>query len=107
MASRRAAWSAEDRSPLKVTSLIGERIMPRARPLFPIALSLESAAKAIKTPVRVLRQAIYQRGELPAYRGPNNSTRVIVRDLENWIRTTWPRAIMARKIKRRVPDGNA
>jgi hypothetical protein len=84
--------------------------MSRARPLFPIALPLESAAKAIKTPVRVLREAIYQRSELAAYRGPNNSTRVIVRDLEDWIRATWPRAVMARKIKRqirRVPDGNA
>lgn len=81
--------------------------MSRARSLFPIALSLESAAKAIRIPVRVLREAVFQRGELAAFRGPNNTTRVIVRDLEDWIRT-WPRAVIARKIKRGVPDhGNA
>lgn len=81
--------------------------MPRARSLFPVALSLESAAKAIKVPTRVLREAVYVRGSLPAFRGPNNTTRVIIRDLENWIRLTWPRAVVARKIKRRVLDGNA
>lgn len=82
--------------------------MPRARRLFAVALSLESAAKAIKVPARVLREAVYQRAELAAYRGPNNSTRIIVRDLEEWIRTYWPRATIARQIRKRsTPDGNA
>lgn len=71
--------------------------MPRARPLFPMALSIESAAKSIKVPTRIIREAVYTTAELPAYRGPNNTTRIIVRDLEEWIRSTWPRAIEPRR----------
>lgn len=82
--------------------------MPRARSLFPVALSLEAAAKAIKVPTRIIREAVYTTGELPAYRGPSGGrVRVIVRDLEDWIRATWPRAVIARKIKRSVSHGNA
>lgn len=74
--------------------------MSRARPLFPIALSLASAAKSIRVSERVIREAVYKFGTLPAFEGPNNSRRVLVRDLEFWIRSTWPRSVIARKIKR-------
>jgi hypothetical protein len=76
-----------------------ENAVPRARPIFPVALSIESASKAISCPARQLRDAIFVRGTLPAYKGTNNSTRCLVSDLECWIRTTWPRATIKRKIK--------
>jgi hypothetical protein len=101
-----AAHGATIISPLSIQTN-GENAVPRARKLFPIALSIEAASKAIACPARVLRAAIYQTGELPAYRGPsNNITRVLVRDLENWIATTWPRATIARQIRkvRSVPN---
>lgn len=75
--------------------------MPRARPIFPVALSLQSAAKAIGCPARIIREAVYQRGELPAYRGPsNNITRILVRDLTDRIAREWPRATIKRHIER-------
>lgn len=75
--------------------------MPRARQLFPVALSIESASKAIKVPARYIRDAIYVQGTLPAFRpGTNNITRVLVSDLERWIRTTWTRAAIKRHIER-------
>jgi len=74
--------------------------MPRARPLFPTALSIESAAKSLKVPTRLVRDAIYVHGTLPAYRpGANSMVRILVRDLEAWVRTTWSKATIARKIK--------
>jgi hypothetical protein len=74
--------------------------VPRARPIFPVALSLESAAKAIGVPSRIIREAVYTTATLPAYRGPsNNITRIRVCDLTDWIARTWPRAVIKRKIK--------
>jgi hypothetical protein len=74
--------------------------MPRARPIFPVAISLQAASDALDVPLRLIREAVFVRGELPAYRaGSNNITRVRVRDLEQWIATTWERAAIARKIK--------
>lgn len=76
--------------------------MPRARPIFPVALSLQSAAKAIGVPTRIISEAVYVTASLPAYRGPsNNITRILVRDLTEWIAREWPRATIARQIKRR------
>jgi excisionase family DNA binding protein len=78
--------------------------MPRARAIFPVALSVESAAKALKVPSRFIRDAIYLHGTLPAYRpGTNSMTRVRVRDLEEWIERTWTRAKIKRKIKQVSP----
>lgn len=74
--------------------------MPRARPIFPTALSLESAAKSIGVPTRVIREAVYTTATLPAYRAPtNNITRVRVCDLTDWIARTWTRAAIKRKIR--------
>jgi hypothetical protein len=76
--------------------------MPRARPIFPVALSLQSAAKAIGVPSRIISEAVYVTASLPAYRGPsNNITRVLVRDLTEWIAREWPRATIKRHIERR------
>jgi hypothetical protein len=76
--------------------------MPRARPIFPVALSLQSAAKAIGVPTRIISEAVYMTAQLPAYRGPsNNITRVLVRDLTEWIAREWPRATIKRHIERR------
>jgi hypothetical protein len=76
--------------------------MPRARPIFPVALSLQSAAKAIGVPTRIISEAVYMTAQLPAYRGPsNNITRVLVRDLTEWIAREWPRATIRRHIERR------
>jgi hypothetical protein len=78
--------------------------MPRARAIFPVALSVESAAKAIKVPSRIIRDAIYLHGTLLAYRpGSNNMLRIKVRDLEQWIEQTWTRATIKRKIKQVSP----
>jgi hypothetical protein len=75
--------------------------MPRARPIFPVALPLQSCAKAIGVPARIISEAVYRDAALPAYRGPsNNVTRILIADLERWIRTTWPRATIKRQIKR-------
>ncbi len=75
--------------------------MPRARSLFPVALSIEAASKAIKCPTRLLRDAVYVTRELMAFRGPIIG-RVMVRgrDLEDFIERTWPRATIIRKISK-------
>lgn len=74
--------------------------MPRARAIFPVALSVESAAKALKVPSHMIRDAIYLHGTLPAYRpGTNSMVRIKVRDLEQWIEQTWTPATIKRKIK--------
>ena len=79
--------------------------MPRARPIFPVALSLQSAAKAIGVPTRIISEAIYTTASLPAYRGPtNNITRVLVRDLTDYITREWPRATIKRHIERKPHD---
>jgi hypothetical protein len=76
--------------------------VPRARPIFPVALSLQSAAKAIGVPSRIISEAIYVTASLPAYRGPSNTiTRILVRDLTDWIAREWPRATIKRHIERR------
>lgn len=80
--------------------------MPRTRPIFPIAVSIEAAAKAMKVPARVIRDAVYVAAELPAYGGPGNRVRIIVRDLEQWVRETWPRATIARQLKRSRSHGD-
>ncbi len=78
--------------------------MPRARAIFPVALSIESAAKAIKVPSHIIRDAIYVHGTLKAFRpGTNSMTRIRVRDLEEWIERTWTRAKIKRKIKQVSP----
>jgi hypothetical protein len=75
--------------------------VPRTRPIFPVALSIESASKAIECPRRVISEAVYSTATLPAYRGSNNSVRILVRDLADWIARTWPRATIKRQIERR------
>ena len=76
--------------------------MPRARPIFPVALSIQSAAKAIGVPRRVIAEAVYTTASLPAYRGPtNHMVRILVRDLTDWIAREWPRATIKRHIERR------
>jgi len=81
--------------------------MPRARAIFPVALSIESAAKALQIPARVVREAVYTYAVLPARKAPSGGrVRILVRDLEAWVRT-WPRQTIKRQINRRVPDGNA
>ena len=77
----------------------------RLKRLFPIALSVDAAAESIQTPRRVLHEAIYETAMLRAYEGPNNSRRILVKDLIEWIEQTWPRAAIARKIKRSKTNG--
>ena len=82
--------------------------MPRARPIFPVALSPQSASKALGIPYRLVRDALYVTHQLPAHVAPSGGrVRVLVRDLETWCRT-WPAAsLKKRKSKRSVPDGDA
>jgi len=74
--------------------------VPRTRSLFPVALSVQASADALKIPRRVIADAI-KSAELVAYAGSGRRVRILVPDLIEWVRTTWPRA----SIKRRVPNG--
>ena len=75
--------------------------MSYARPIFPIALSIESTAQALGVPATVLRKAVYDTKELPAYGAPSGGrVRLIVRDVEQWIRETWPRRTIRRQIRK-------
>ena len=65
--------------------------MPRARSLFPVALSIQAASDALDIPRRVVAEAVAL-GELPAYAGSGRRVRILVADLTDWIRRTWPRA---------------
>ena len=74
--------------------------MPRARGLFPVALSIQAAATALKIPARVVSEAVYSTCELEAHKAPSGGrVRILVRDLETWVRS-WPRATIKRKISR-------
>lgn len=73
---------------------------PRKRALFPIALSIDSAAEALSIPRRVVADAIYKTAELPAYAGPGRRVRCRVSDLSAWV-GTWPRATIKRRLKER------
>lgn len=73
----------------------------RKRALLPVALSIQAAAASISVPVRLIRDAIYRDGTLPAYEaGTNNVIRVRAVDLSDWIAATWPRAKIQRQIRR-------
>ena len=75
--------------------------MPRSRAIFPCALSATQAATALKLPLRIIHEAVYATAELPAYKQPNGSrVRILVSDLEQWVRLTWPRATIKRTISR-------
>ncbi len=63
---------------------------PRKRALFPVALSIDSAADALAIPRRVIADAI-KAAELPAFAGPGKRIRITVADLTAWVQT-WPRA---------------
>ncbi len=65
---------------------------PRKNRLFPLSLSIDAAADALSCPRRKISEAVYLLGTLPAYSGPNNSVRVLVKDLVAWVETTWPKA---------------
>ena len=83
--------------------------MSYARPIFPVALSIESAAKALGIPAHVVRSAVYSTKVLPAFKAPNGGrVRVLVRDIEAWVRT-WPRQTVKRQIRKvgGSPHGNA
>lgn len=82
--------------------------MPRARSIFPVGLSLEACGKALGVPTRIIREAVFVHGTLPAWKAPSgNRVRVLVRDLEEHVRLHWPRATIARQIKRKgVEDGD-
>jgi excisionase family DNA binding protein len=65
--------------------------MPRARALFPIALSATQAAQALRVPLRVVHEAI-NKGEITARRAPDGQRiRILVRSLEKWVES-WPDA---------------
>lgn len=77
-----------------------ERAMSRVRPIFPVALSMEQCGKSLSVPTRIVRDAV-ERGELSAWRAPSGGRiRVLVRDLENHVRTHWPRAAIRRHLKK-------
>jgi excisionase family DNA binding protein len=74
--------------------------MPRARAIFPIAVSAEHAAKALHVPARKIRDAIAS-GDLAAYKEPEGQRiRILVRSLEQWVSTKWTRTQIRRKISR-------
>jgi excisionase family DNA binding protein len=74
--------------------------MPRARPIFPIAVSIQAASDALDCPRRVVADAV-RVGELPAYAGPGRRIRITVADLVEWVRT-WPRATKRSKPNERT-----
>jgi hypothetical protein len=71
---------------------------PRLKRLFPIALSFDAVAEALQIPRHVIHDAIYTTAELRAFEC-GQCRRVLVEDLVAWVKT-WPRAAIARKIKR-------
>jgi hypothetical protein len=68
--------------------------MGRARKtrLFPLSLSIDATANALSCPRSRVSEAVYLTGELPAYGGPNNSVRILVKDTVRWVEETWPKA---------------
>jgi hypothetical protein len=68
--------------------------MGRARKtrLFPLSLSIDATADALSCPRRKVSEAVYLLGTLPAYSGPNNSVRILVKDTVAWVEREWPRA---------------
>ena len=64
--------------------------MPRARPIFPVALSIQSASDALDIPRRVVAEAVTL-GDLAAYSGPGKRIRILVPDLVAWVKSSWPR----------------
>lgn len=73
--------------------------MSRTRPIFAVALSVESAAKAIGCPRREIHDAIFKYATLRSFKGSNNRTRILVRELEKWIEEAWPGAFLKRHIE--------
>lgn len=69
---------------------------PRKSPLFPIALSAESAAIALAVPARWIRQQI-ELGVLPAYTVAGCRARILVADLVDLVRA------QPRHFKKRSP----
>lgn len=67
---------------------------PRKRALFPVALSIDSAADALAIPRRVIADAI-KTADLEAFQGPGKRIRIPVAPLVDWVRR-WPRATQRR-----------
>jgi hypothetical protein len=65
---------------------------PRKTRLFPLSLSIDATADALSCPRRKVSEAVYLLGTLPAYSGPNNSVRILVKDVVHWVESTWPKA---------------
>jgi excisionase family DNA binding protein len=74
-----------------IIDLKRSRTVPRTRPIFPIALSIQAASDALDVPRASIEQAV-SNGELPAHAGPGRRVRILVADITEWIRRTWPRA---------------
>lgn len=55
----------------------------------PIAVSVETASRLLDLDRRKIARAV-RSGELKTYQN-GKSVRLIVSDIESWIRTTWPR----------------
>jgi hypothetical protein len=72
----------------------------RKQRLFPVALSIDGCRDALSCPRSRISEAIYLTAELPAYAGSNNSVRILVVDLVEWVRT-WPRATAKREYHKR------
>jgi excisionase family DNA binding protein len=72
--------------------------MSRTRALFPIALSIESAAKSLQIPTRVVREAVAS-GAVRAFVAPSGKrVRILVADLTRWIIAYW----QPKQIKRQL-----
>ena len=70
----------------------------RKRALYPIALSLDAAAEQVMCRRKTLSDAI-DAGLLSFHSDPTSKRKIIlVADLENYIRTHWPRAEIRRRI---------
>jgi len=69
--------------------------VPRIRPLFPVAVSIQGAADALKIPRRVVAEAAML-GELEAFSGPGRRARIPVESLVAWVKS-WPRYSKERK----------
>jgi hypothetical protein len=64
--------------------------VPRARPIFPIAVSIQAASDALDIPLSVVNRTV-RTGELAAYRGAGGRIRIATVDLVAWVKS-WPRA---------------
>lgn len=71
---------------------------PLKSKIFALALSPTMAAAQLNVPTRKVREALLS-GELVAYDGGGKRVRILVVDLLQWVHSTWPRAVIRKKLR--------